>query len=97
MPETAGVSQIDPIEAMKQQILSDVEKDLKAYLGNAQTAAWNTDGKMNCSFTTTVSISKKVVSEEARYSLKIESRERIPRPVIIRELEFNEGKQLVLI
>jgi len=91
------VAKLGTIEALKDQVLMDIEKDLVAYLKNAQTAAWNADDKMHSSFTTTVSIKLKTVAEEQTIGLEINSRERIPKPVIKHAMEFNKGKQLVLL
>ena len=67
------------------------------FLGHAQTAIWNSDDNVNTSFTTTVTVKKKIVADEMKIVLEINSRERIPKPIIRHDVKFDKSRQLVLI
>lgn len=84
----------DELGLVRDQSLDDLKEDLADWLGRAQQAAYEADGKMNCSFTTTISLKKKMVADEPVITLEVNSRERIPRPVIKRDLKFNSDGQL---
>lgn len=89
--------QQDSIAKLGDEIIEAMVKDLRKFLRNAQVAVFNSDDKVHTTFTATVSLKKKIVADESKISMEIDSRERIPNPVIRRELEFNKGKQLVLV
>lgn len=87
----------DPMDALKDTILGDVNDDLRDFLEHAKVAIWNSDANVHTTFTTTVSLKKKMVADEMKITMEINSRERIPKPIIKRDLEFNGSKQLVLL
>jgi len=88
---------LDALGQLSDQIVSGVEKDLKSFLQNANVALWNSDEKVHTTFTTTVSIKKKVVADEVKISLEINSRERIPKPIVKHDLDFDSAQQLVML
>ncbi len=97
MAKPAVLKGIDTIAELRDQIIEDITSDLDEFLTNAESAVWLSDGKFHTSFSTTVSIKKKLVADEQTISMEINSRERIPKPVVRHDLEFNEGKQLRLL
>ncbi len=84
------------LSVIQEMSVDDLRGSLMNFLKRAQRAAHEADGKMNCSFTTTISIKKKMVGDSPVITLEVNSRERIPSPVIKRELIF-EGDQLVFL
>lgn len=96
---SADVSDIrsDQVDILVDTIVEDMRKDLPDFVRHAQTAAWEAKGKMNASFTMTVSVKKQDRNDEVTLHLEVNSRERMPKPVIKRELDFDATQQLVLI
>ena len=82
---------------IQEQIVRDTNDALAKFLQRAAVAMWNTDANANCSFTTTITVKKKTVGGDPKVSMEINSRERIPTPIIKRDLDFGDGKQLVLL
>lgn len=97
MPQTQSIELTgDTLQDLQQKCEDDTSADLREFLRLAQTAAWETDGKMQASFVTTTTLKKKVVGDEFTYSIETKSRTHIPKAVIKRELKF-EGDQLVFL
>lgn len=94
---TSPVEDIGSRFEVRDQILEDITENLAEFIEHAQTACWETEGNVHTTFTTTVTIKKKVSNDETTYQVAVESRERIPKPKITRELDFNKATQLVLL
>lgn len=90
--ETVG----DNAEELVDFVAEQLARDLPAFIRHAQAAAYEADGKMNCSYTMTASVKKQLRNEETTMIIECKGRERMPNPVVKRELEF-DGQQLRLV
>lgn len=96
-PGPEPVADFSAKHQLRSQVLTDISDNLDEFIEHAQTACWETMGNVHTTFTTTVTIKKKVSNDETTYHVAVESRERIPKPKITRELDFNKATQLVLL
>ncbi len=97
MPNSAEVTKINAVEDLRNKILEDLADHVDSYLKNAQLICWNSDGDVNTSLSATVAIKKKDSKGNVTYHMEIDARERIPKPKIKHDLDFDKAKQLVML